>query len=205
MITCDFHLQRGDFTLNFTEELSGQGITAITGKSGSGKTTLLRLMLGLESHANATFIVNDTIYQQGNHFIPPEKRAIGYVGQETRLLPFLSIEKNISFAQKRALSGYQLPKLSELIEVFAVEHCLNKRPDALSSGEKQRVATIQMLMNCPMLLLLDEAFSAIDEARKQIIWDHLAHYFAQVQLPVIYVTHDNEELKMVKPDNHIHL
>ncbi|PIE44826.1 MAG: hypothetical protein CSA45_05205 [Gammaproteobacteria bacterium] len=198
-IECDFNFTRDDFSLTFKKTLSGSDITTITGKSGSGKTTLLRLMLGLEKAKAATFIVNDTIYQQDKLFVKTEERRIGYVGQDTSLLPFFNIKNNLAFAKKRAnRSYYHAPKIEELLMIFDVADCVEKYPKQLSSGQKQRLCIIQSIISCPELFLFDEAFSVIDEARKQTILNYLIDYFSKRQLPVIYVTHDCQELKTIQ-------
>ncbi|MDP8034279.1 ATP-binding cassette domain-containing protein [Pasteurella atlantica] len=205
-IKCDFNIKRTDFSLSFNAELSGNKITIIKGKSGCGKTSLLRLMAGLDYSPNNTFIVNNQVFQQNDIFIPAEKRPIAYVGQESCLLPFMNIEKNIAFAQKRrSCSDYALPNLDELFSVFDLHHCKLKLPDQLSSGETQRALVIQSIMNTPNLFLFDEAFSAIDEQRKSIILDYLMEYLEQRNLPAIYVSHDSEELKYIRSDISIQL
>lgn len=201
-IECDFDFQRGDFTLRFCHVLSGRGITAISGRSGSGKTTLLRLMAGLEKADKATFIVNQKVFQQENLFVPVEDRDIGYVGQKTRLFPFLNAGNNIRFAEKRANKPtYPPPDSSALITIFAVEDCLNKKPAQLSSGEIQRISIICSLVSQPRLFLFDEAFSGIDKTRRRVILRYLEDYLAQRQLPAIYVSHDDREIDEMETDN----
>lgn len=197
-IFCDFHCSKKNFFLNFKKVLSGQDITAITGPSGSGKTTILRLMAGLEKAEHSTFIVNNRILQKDDVFVPTEKRDITYVGQETRLFPFLNVYENIKFAQKRASKNLKKPpSLNELIEVFDVKKCLVQTPQELSTGEQQRVALIQAIINNPDLFLFDEAFSAIDEARKKIMIRYILNQLKHT--PIIYVSHDENELSIVNP------
>lgn len=203
-ILCDFVYYKKNFSLSFKQTLSAQGITAITGPSGSGKTTLLRLILGLEKAQKAKLVVNQEILQNDKIFVPTEYRSIGYVGQESRLFPFLNAKQNILFAQKRAHKNHaQSPVLSELVETFDVKKCLEQRPKTLSTGEQQRVALIQSLLNKPKLFLFDEALSAIDENRKKIILEYLKQHLKNT--PVIYVSHDENELSQVEPQKIIHI
>ncbi len=205
-IKCDFNIKRADFSLSFKAELSSDKITVIKGKSGCGKTSLLRLMAGLDQLPTGFFSLNNQIFQQDNFFIPAEKRPIGYVGQDSQLFPFMSVAKNIVFAQKRRLcTDYALPNLDELFTVFDLEHCKDKLPEQLSSGETQRALVIQSLMNTPQLFLFDEAFSAIDEYRKGIILDYLMDYLTQHKLPAIYISHDSEEVKKIHSEQIIEL
>lgn len=203
-ILCDFVYHKKNFSLSFKQTLSGKDITAITGPSGSGKTTLLRLMTGLEKAQNAKFVVNQETLQDSDIFIPTQHRQIGYVGQESTLFPFLNAKQNLLFAQKRAhKNNSQSPILSELIEVFDIKKCLEQRPKTLSTGEQQRVALIQSLLNKPKLFLFDEALSAIDEDRKKIILEYLKQYLKNT--PVIYVSHDENELSQVEPQTIIQI
>ncbi len=205
-IKCDFNIKRSDFSLSFKAELSSDKITVIKGKSGCGKTSLLRLMAGLDQLPTGFFSLNNRIFQQDSFFIPAEKRPIGYVGQYSQLFPFMSVAKNIAFAQKRRLrTDYALPNLDELFTVFDLKHCKDKLPEQLSSGETQRALVIQSLMNTPQLFLFDEAFSAIDEYRKGIILDYLMDYLAQRKLPAIYISHDSEEVKKIRSEQIIEL
>lgn len=203
-ILCDFVYHKKNFSLRFKQTLSGKDITAITGPSGSGKTTLLRLMMGLEKAQNAKFVVNQETLQDNKIFIPTRHRHIGYVGQESTLFPFLNAKQNLLFAQKRAhKNNAQSPILSEFIEVFDIKKCLEQRPKTLSTGEQQRVALIQSLLNKPKLFLFDEALSAIDEDRKKIILEYLKQYLKNT--PVIYVSHDENELSQVEPQTIIQI
>ncbi len=205
-IKCNFNLQRGNFSLSFNAELSSDKITVIKGKSGCGKTSLLRLMAGLDRLPMGFFSLNNQVFQQDNFFIPAEKRPIGYVGQDSQLFPFMNVEKNIDFAQRRRIcTDYALPNLNELFAIFDLEHCKHKLPKQLSSGETQRALVIQSLMNTPSLFLFDEAFSAIDEYRKGIILDYLINYLNNYNLPAIYISHDSEELNLIPSDQIINL
>lgn len=197
-IRCDFMIQYKDFELHFKQTLICNGVTAICGQSGSGKTTLLRLMAGLETIDRSTFIVDQNVLQNTRIFIPTEQRKIGYVGQSTKLFPFMTAKQNIQFAQKRAYqSHYTPPYLDELIETFDVAHCLDKTALQLSSGEVQRIKIIQSLVNQPSLFLFDEAVSAIDCERKITILKYLKSFFIQWELPLIITSHDQVEIDMM--------
>ncbi len=193
-IACDVQIKREQFALHFQHHFPSDSITALVGKSGSGKTSILRWIAGFDFIENSTLIFDNNPLQKGEVFFPAEKRAICYVGQSTGLFPFMSAEKNLQFAVKRASSpAYHAPNKAELITVFDIAHCLPKPIQSLSSGEIQRVSLVQALLSRPNLLLLDEALSAIDAERKMLILDYLVNYLRERALPMIFVSHDDRE------------
>jgi molybdate transport system ATP-binding protein len=191
-----FKIERDDFTLNTTATIPGEGVTALFGHSGSGKTTLLRALAGLEPEVEGELVVG------GQHWLntaeginlPTHQRAIGYVFQETALFPHLRAEQNLLFGWQRTTKAARQHSPQQVIESLGLEPLLRRYPHQLSGGEKQRVAIGRALLNSPQLLLMDEPMAALDRQRKQEIMPYLEQLHAEANIPILYVTHDLEEL-----------
>lgn len=186
------------FSLDVDLVLPGRGVTALFGHSGSGKTTLLRCVAGLERAAAARIALNGDCWQdeeggRRGHFTPTWRRAIGYVFQEASLFPHLDVRRNLAFGMKRACGRADEGEVLAMAARFGIEHLLARRPDRLSGGERQRVAIARALLTRPHLLLMDEPLSALDSARKQEILPYLERLHDELDIPVLYVTHQIEE------------
>jgi len=187
-IQAQFRIDWPGFTLDVDLTLPGQGVTAIFGPSGSGKTTLLRCIAGLERAAAGRLSVCGECWQEGRHWTPPHKRPIGYVFQEPRLFPHLTVLGNLRYGQRRA-AGARVADLAPVIELLGIGPLLERRPERLSGGERQRVAIARALAVQPRLLLMDEPLAALDLARKQEILPYLERLHVALALPVLYVSH----------------
>lgn len=187
------HLARADFTLDVDLELPGRGVTVLFGHSGSGKTTLLRCVAGLEHAARAKITLNDECWQDESRFVPTWQRAIGYVFQEASLFPHLDVRRNLAFGMKRATGAVRDDEIVAMAARFGIEHLLARKPEGLSGGERQRVAIARALLTKPRLLLMDEPLSALDNARKQEILPYLERLHDELEIPMLYVTHQVDE------------
>ena len=183
--------RRGSFELDVELDLPATGVTAIFGRSGCGKTTLLRALAGLE-RMQGRVRVGAKIWQQGDQFLPPEQRLVGYVFQEAALLPHLSVRGNLEYALKRATTARI--GLSQAVEWLALHELLERRPAQLSGGERQRVAMARALVRNPELLLMDEPLAALDLEARAAILGHLERLFDELSVPVLYVTHATDEV-----------
>ena len=185
----------GDFTLSIDVELQTH-VTAIFGRSGAGKTTLLDIIAGIRRPDQAVIeidgrLLNDT---KSNRFVPPHRRRIGYVPQDLALFPHLSVRENL-------LYGFSAPPelepsftLADVMEMLDIVSLLNRRIHQLSGGEKQRVALGRALLSAPCLLLLDEPLASLDSALKERILPYLRRIREIFQFPILYVTHDPQEV-----------
>jgi molybdate transport system ATP-binding protein len=182
----------GGFDLDAQAVLPAQGVTALIGPSGSGKTTLLRCLAGL-ARAQGAVRVGEAVWQDTGRFIPTHRRGVGYVFQEPSLLPHLSVKGNLMFAVKRAAPAAG-PGFEEVVQIMGVEPLLARAPHALSGGERQRVAIARALLSKPVLLLMDEPLSSLDEASKAEVLPFLDQLHRRLALPVIYVSHDVREV-----------
>lgn len=183
-----FHLQAS---------LPTKGISAIFGRSGAGKTTLINLVSGLVQPDSGHIRFNGrTIFdsKQGVD-IAIEKREIGYVFQDARLFPHLSVERNLRYGVTNFDSNY----FNEIVTLLAIEPLLSRYPSSLSGGEKQRVAIGRALLSKPKVLLMDEPLASLDNPRKRELMPFLEALSSRVDIPILYVTHSlNEILRLAQ-------
>jgi molybdate transport system ATP-binding protein len=184
------------FALDVDLALPGRGVTVLFGPSGSGKTTLLRCVAGLERASSARLTINGEVWQDDAQgvFVPTWRRPIGVVFQEASLFPHLDVRENLAYGIKRvkaAGGASALPKVSALL---GIEKLLDRATDRLSGGERQRVAIARALLAQPRLLLMDEPLSALDVARRQEILPYLERLHDELEIPMLYVTHQLEEV-----------
>lgn len=183
---------------------SGPGITALFGPSGAGKTTIVNALAGLfrPEFGKARLGANVFIDTDQNKCLPPEQRHIGYVFQDSRLFPHLTVERNLFFGDKfsKMTKGIELDS-AEAIKLLNLSTLLNRFPHSLSGGEKQRVAIGRALLSRPQLLLLDEPLASLDGARRREILPFLEWLRDSSQLPILYVSHNAEEV--IRLANHV--
>ena len=193
-IHAKFDLDYGEFRLNVELVLPGSGVTVLFGHSGSGKTTLLRCIAGLQQAPKGFLQINGEVWQDGERgvFLPTHKRSLGYVFQEANLFPHLSVAGNLQFGLKR--TGQASADLTHILELLGIAHLLDRMPDRLSGGERQRVAIARALALNPKVLLMDEPLAALDFKRKQEILPFLARLHQELNIPVLYVTHSQQEV-----------
>ena len=197
-LVLELSLIRKEFCLDLRLTLPGQGITVLFGPSGSGKTTLLRCAAGLEQ-AQGKVIVNDQTWQDSslNIWIPTWARELGYVFQEASLFEHLDIKANLSFGLRRTKAAGAEAALQAVIALLGIGHLLDRTPQSLSGGERQRVAIARALATQPRLLLLDEPLASLDAARKREILPWIERLHTELKIPVLYVTHSLDELKLL--------
>jgi len=188
-----FQTQLGAFRLNVDLALPGSGVTAIFGHSGCGKTTLLRCMAGL-LESQGQMRVNGSLWQDNTRNLPTHKRPLGYVFQETGLLPHLSVESNLLFGYRRVPKTMRRIAPDQVVAWLGLSPLMKRRPGGLSGGERQRVAIARALLTSPRLLLLDEPVSALDEPGKRDVLGYLERLRAHLDIPMVYVSHSVSEV-----------
>lgn len=195
-LSFDISLGFEDFTLGVEARVALHGITALFGPSGSGKSTLLRVLAGLESQAEGTITFEGEDWQRSDEriFVPPHKRGAGFVFQDARLFPHLSVCGNLVFAERRAPPGKSGINMDAVIEALDLAPLLSRRPGSLSGGERQRVAMGRTLLSRPRLLLMDEPLAALDLKRKAEILPYIEKLPGTFGVPVIYVSHAIDEV-----------
>jgi len=175
-------------------EVASPGVTVLFGPSGAGKSTIILAAAGLlrpsECHIEADGqIMADTAT---GLWLPPEQRRAGLVFQDARLFPHMSVATNLRFGMRRAPSG--TIEFDDVVELLGIASLLDRRPHTLSGGERQRVAIGRALLAQPRLLLMDEPLASLDTARKAEILPYLTRLKTALLLPVLYVTHDLDEV-----------
>jgi molybdate transport system ATP-binding protein len=195
VIELALRLPRRDFTLDVSLVLPARGTTALFGPSGCGKTTLLRAIAGLERAAGRV-VIDGAAWQDDAHglFVPPHRRALGYVIQESALFPHLDVAANLAYGRRRSGADASRVDLPALIELLGIGGLMRRRPHLLSGGERQRVAIARALATGPRLLLLDEPLAALDAARRAEILPYLERLQKELALPMLYVTHAMDEV-----------
>jgi molybdate transport system ATP-binding protein len=188
------HVRRGTFTLAVDEQLPTEGIVALSGPSGAGKTTLLRALAGLERFAGGRVAYAGETWQDERTFVPPHRRGVGMVFQEARLFEHLTVADNLRYGLRRTPKAERRLDWAEVVETLDLSALLDQYPARLSGGEHQRVALGRALLAGPRLLLLDEPLSALDHARRTSILPFLARLPRRYRLPLVYVSHNLEEL-----------
>ncbi|ROO02636.1 molybdenum ABC transporter ATP-binding protein [Pseudomonas fluorescens] len=194
----DVRLKRAytGFSLDVDLNLPGRGVTALYGHSGSGKTTCLRCIAGLERAEHGFIQINDEVWQDSDNgiFVPPHKRALGYVFQEASLFPHLSVLANLQFGLKRIAKSQRRVDMVQATELLGIGHLLERHPQHLSGGERQRVGIARALLTSPKLLLMDEPLAALDSQRKSEILPYLQRLHDELDIPLLYVSHAQDEV-----------
>ncbi|MFV0367315.1 MAG: molybdenum ABC transporter ATP-binding protein [Hyphomicrobiaceae bacterium] len=174
------------------------GVTALFGRSGAGKTTVVNAVAGLFYPDSARIKINgDTLVDTEEKIdVPIHKRRIGYVFQDARLFPHLTVKQNLSFGgwfnRDKGQNGSS--GLDRIVDLLGIDHLLDRRPGTLSGGEKQRIAIGRSLLSNPRILLLDEPLAALDESRKAEILPFVERLRDELDIPILYVSHSVSEI-----------
>lgn len=194
-LAVDVTLTRGAFALSARFE-APDGLTVLFGPSGSGKTTLVDLIGGLARPDRGAIRVDDRVLvdREAGVFVPPSRRRLGYVFQEARLFPHLSVRGNLLYGRFFTPRAERRESLDRVLDLLGIAHLVDRRPAGLSGGERQRVAIGRALMASPRLLLMDEPLAALDDARKAEILPYVERLRDAGGLPIVYVTHSLAEV-----------
>ncbi len=191
----------GSFMLEAAFESTGR-LTAIFGASGSGKTSLVNVIAGLVTPQKGRVAVDGKVLLDtgAGLYIPASKRRIGYVFQDARLFPHLTVEGNLSYGEWFTPKGQRYASRQQILSLLGIGHLLARRPRDLSGGEKQRVAIGRALLASPQLLLMDEPLAALDQARKAEIIPYLERLRDEIRIPIVYVSHSVAEVMRLADD-----
>lgn len=197
-ISVDIRHDFGGFSLHLAFE-APPGVTALFGRSGSGKTSVINTVAGLLRPNAGRVVVNGHVLldTDARIFLPTHKRRVGYVFQEARLFPHLSVRQNLSYGQRFAPKTATRADWNHVIEMLGIGGLLERQPVALSGGEKQRVAIGRALLSVPDTLLLDEPLAALDAARKAEILPYLHRLRDETRIPILYVSHSASEVARI--------
>ena len=173
------------------------GVTVLFGRSGSGKTTTVNAVAGLLRPEAGRAVADGWVLfdTERGAWLAPHRRRLGYIFQEGRLFPHLTVRQNLLYGRWFAAKG-DGPRedMGRIVEMLGIGHLLGRRPGALSSGEKQRVAIGRALLASPRLILADEPLASLDEARKAEILPYFERLRDEVSVPVLYVSHSAAEV-----------
>jgi molybdate transport system ATP-binding protein len=193
MIDVDVRRELGNFTLQASFSSPPGGITALFGRSGAGKTSLINLLAGLDRADEGRIAVDGVVLfdSEAGINIPTEKRRLGYVFQEGRLFPHMSVRRNLTYGMKSDGNGADFDQIVALLDIG---NLLDRGPRDLSGGEKKRVAIGRALLASPRLLLMDEPLAALDMGRKAEILPYIERLRDELAMPIVYVSHAMEEI-----------
>jgi len=189
--------RQGSFQVDADFKAKNTGITALFGPSGAGKTSVINMVAGLIRPDRGRIVIQDRVLFDSDRGIdlPPEKRTIGYIFQDGRLFPHLTVRGNLTYGMRLTPPKQRCIALDQVVDLLGIKHLLDRRPAKLSGGEKQRVAIGRALLTSPRLLLMDEPLSSIDDGRKEDLLPFIAKLPRAFCIPILYVTHSIDEIE----------
>ena len=196
MLSLDVEKRLGAFELAARFESEAR-VTALFGPSGAGKTTIINMIAGLLAPDRGRIMYRGKLLfdAAGKVNLPPHRRRFGYVFQDGRLFPHLTVRGNLEYGRRMYRLRRDASELERIVAMLDIGHLLDRRPGKLSGGERQRVAIGRALLMRPQLLLLDEPLASLDAARKAEIMPYLERLRDEAQVPMIYVTHQAEDAR----------
>jgi molybdate transport system ATP-binding protein len=195
-LTASFDVVFPTFHLQVKASVPAEGITVVFGSSGCGKTTLLRCFAGLIRSPTGFLALGEHVWQDETQgvFLPLTQRPVGYVFQEPRLFPHLSVRSNLLYGWNRTPASERRISLDQVVAILGLDSLLERRSTHLSGGEQQRVAIGRALLTSPRLLLMDEPLSSLDAPRKREIIIFIQRLESEFRIPIIYVSHALHEV-----------
>lgn len=191
----DIRHRLGNFKLEAAFTSPG-GLTALFGRSGAGKTTIVNAVAGLMRPMAGRIVIDGrTLFDsETGAWTPAHKRNVGYVFQDSRLFPHMTVRQNLLYGRWGRSRRAETPSLQSVAEMLDIGPLLRRRPGGLSGGERQRVAIGRALLACPTLLLMDEPLASLDDARKAEIMPYLERLRDDAGIPILYVSHSVAEI-----------
>ena len=198
MLVVDVFKQLGTVTIEAKFE-SPDGVMALFGPSGAGKTSLVNMIAGLMKPDRGRITLDDDVLDDSetHQHLPAFRRRIGYVFQDARLFPHMSVAHNLDYGRRMNHLAYEAANYRRVTDMLDIGELLDRRPGRLSGGERQRVALGRTLLSQPRLLLLDEPLGSLDEERKAEILPYLVRLRDQAGIPMVYVSHSPSEVRLL--------
>ncbi len=196
MLDIDILLRRGGFErkVRIAED---SRVVALTGASGAGKTSVLNAIAGLVRPVSGRVAVDGHVLfdSMAGIDVPTHRRRVGYVFQDARLFPHRSVRANLLYGRHGRRGGDAAFGLDAVVELLGIGQLLERRPANLSGGESQRVAIGRALLSQPAILLLDEPLSSLDQPRREELIPYLQRVRDETRLPMVYVSHTEDDVK----------
>jgi molybdate transport system ATP-binding protein len=198
VLAVDVEKKLGALKLNVKFK-AANGATALFGPSGAGKTSVINMIAGLVAPDRGVISLDDTVLFDSVKGIdvPPHRRRIGYVFQEGRLFPHLSVRQNLDYGRRMSSVSRDADEFERIANLLDIGHLLDRRPGRLSGGERQRVAVGRALLMRPKLLLLDEPLASLDAGHKREILPYLVRLRDDAGIPIVYVSHSPAEVRRI--------
>jgi molybdate transport system ATP-binding protein len=192
----DIEARRGDFVVTAAFQVK-PGLTALFGPSGAGKTSILNMIAGVLTPTKGRIAVDGhVLFDSATRVdVKPNHRRVGYIFQDARLFPHMSVEANLLYGYKLTDDAARYAAPDHVTELLGIGGLLDRRPASLSGGEQQRVAIGRAILSSPRLLLMDEPLASLDDARKQEILPYIERLRDDVKIPILYVTHARAEVE----------
>jgi molybdate transport system ATP-binding protein len=202
MLSLDITLQRGHFHRRVRIDDAAR-VIALSGHSGAGKTSVLHAVAGLVTpQAGRIEVDGRCLFDAARGIdLPPHRRQIGYVFQDTRLFPHLDVRGNLRYG--RHVHDAARFAFDDVVALLGIGALLKRRTAHLSGGETRRVAIGRALLSQPRILLLDEPLSSLDHARREELIPYLQRVRDETTLPIIYVSHSADEMRRLTDAVHV--
>jgi molybdate transport system ATP-binding protein len=198
MLSVEVEKRLGDFALS-AQFASAAAATALFGPSGGGKTTIVNMIAGLVQPDRGRIAFDgEVLFDEATLVnLPVHRRGVGYVFQEGRLFPHLTVKQNLTFGRWMRGQARDTAEEERIVMLLDLGRFLRRRPGRLSGGERQRVAIGRALLMRPRLLLLDEPLASLDAARKAEILPYLERLRDEARVPMVYVSHQPDEVRRI--------
>lgn len=173
------------------------GLTVLFGPSGVGKTSVLNMVAGLlRPERGHVRIGGETLFDAAAGIdVPPERRRVGYVFQDSRLFPHRRVRDNLLYGHRLAPPEARWMAFDDAVDLLDIRPLLDRWPRSLSGGETRRVAIGRALLSGPRALLMDEPLAFLDRARREEVLAVIERIRDELKLPILYVTHDEREVE----------
>ncbi len=194
-LAVDIALRRGEFSLE-ARFATHRRVVALFGPSGAGKSTVVHAVAGLVRPDSGSIRIGGAVLFDSatGTDVPPHRRRLGYVFQDARLFPHLSVRSNLLYGHRLTPAAERTADPDAVIAMLGIGALLDRRPDTRSGGERQRVAIGRALLASPRILLMDEPLASLDAARKAEILPWLERLRDESTVPILYVSHSVEEV-----------
>jgi len=190
-ISCNYELERAVFDLSLTVNRGEQ--VCLLGPSGCGKTTVLRAIAGFHPVLTGGIFINDQQVSAVGAMVPPEARRVGMVFQDHALFPHLSVHQNVASGLRLLSAHEQKTAVDDMLDRMGLSRHAEKYPHELSGGQQQRVALARALAPKPLLLLMDEPFSNLDQELREHMGQEVSDMLKENDITCVMVTHDQND------------